>query len=319
MSATPANPSFSTSHRPAFRPALLAPRFWGIWIGFAGLWLLRLVPAVVRAALADALAAATLRVPSKRRSDGLANLRACFPAMGDGERRALLRRHARIQYEVYLALGELMFARRDRLLARFDVSGIEALERASASGTGVMILAPHTCAFEWAAQCAAMLHPLVSMARLHKDNPALDWIVNRMRVRSGGVVYGNEQSMVPLVKAVRAGERWLFYLPDEDRKNANGVFVPFFGRPKLTIPSMGRLATACRAAVFPLRVCYQPERRRIRLEFLPPLADFPTGDPTEDARRMNAAIEEILAPDPAQYAWTQRIFRSRPPGVASIY
>jgi lauroyl/myristoyl acyltransferase len=319
MSATPASQSFSTSHRPAFRPALLAPRFWGVWIGFAGLWLLRLVPAALRAALAETLAAITMTLPSKRRSDGLANLRACFPDMAEPARRALLRRHARIQYEVYLAFGELMFDRRDRLLARFEVTGIEELERASASGVGVMVLAPHTCAFEWAAQCVTMLHPVVSMARLHKDNPALDWIINRMRLRAGGVVYGNEQSMVPLVKAVRSGERWMFYLPDEDRKNTNGVFVPFFGRPKLTIPSMGRLATACRASVYPLRVQYQPERRRIRLEFLPPLADFPTGDPEQDARRMNAAIEEVLRPNPAQYAWTQRIFRSRPPGVSSIY
>ena len=119
--------------------------------------------------------------------------------MGEQQRRALLRRHARIQYEVYLAFGELMFDRRDQLLARFDVIGIEAPERASAAGEGVMVLAPHTCAFEWAAQCVTMLHPVVSMARLHKDNPALDWIINRMRLRSGGVVYGksDEYGILP--------------------------------------------------------------------------------------------------------------------------
>jgi lauroyl/myristoyl acyltransferase len=39
----------------------------------------------------------------------------------------------------------------------------------------------------------------------------------------------------------------------------------------------------------------------------------------QDATRMNAVIETLLAPDPAQYAWTQRIFRSRPPGGRKIY
>jgi lauroyl/myristoyl acyltransferase len=275
MARAPDSRPFSTSHRPAFRAALLAPRFWGTWAGWIGLWLLRLVPGSLRALLAAGLAELALRLPSGKRDDALANLGACFPQLDEAQRRALLREHARIQFEVYLGFGELMFASRERLLARFDVHGLEQVKAASASGTGVMLLAPHTCAFEWAAQCVAILNPVVSMARLHKDNPAMDWIINRMRLRFGGVVFGNEQSMVPLIKAVRSGH-WMFYLPDEDRRNTNGVFAPFFGVPKLTIPTIGRLATACRAKVFPLQVRYSLKTRRIRLDFLEPLADFPT-------------------------------------------
>jgi lauroyl-KDO2-lipid IV(A) myristoyltransferase len=314
---TPAR-SFATSHRPAFTPGLLAPRFWGTWAGWVGLWILRFLPGPVRSLLAAGLARLALRLPSGKRDDALANLRACFPQLGEEERRALLLRHARIQFEVYLGFGELMFASRERLRARFDVQGVERVRAAAAEGAGVMLLAPHTCAFEWAAQCVAILNPVVSMARLHKDNPAMDWIVNRMRLRFGGVVFGNEQSMVPLIKAVRSGY-WMFYLPDEDRRNTNGVFAPFFGVPKLTIPTIGRLASACRAQVFPLQVRYVPETRRIRLDFLAPLADFPSDDPVSDAARMNRVIESMLEPDPAQYAWTQRIFRTRPPGAPKIY
>jgi len=318
MATRTAPRTFATSHRPEFRMALLAPRFWGTWAGWVALWLLRFVPGSLRSVLARLLTALALRVPSGKRKDALANLRACFPALDEAARLALLRRHARIQLEVYLGFGELMFASRERLLARFDVHGLDAVKAASAAGDGVMLLAPHTCAFEWAAQCVAILNPVTSMARLHKDNPAMDWIVNRMRLRFGGVVFGNEQSMVPLIKAVRSGY-WMFYLPDEDRRNENGVFAPFFGVPKLTIPTIGRLATACRARVFPLQVRYDLQSRRIRLDFLPALEDFPTGDPVLDATRMNAVIETMLAPDPAQYAWTQRIFRTRPPGAAKIY
>jgi lauroyl-KDO2-lipid IV(A) myristoyltransferase len=318
MATRSAPRDFATSHRPAFRAALLAPRFWGTWAGWLGLWLLRFLPGAVRGLLSRVLADVVLRVPSGKRKYALRNLRACFPDLDEPARLALLRRHARMQLEVYLGFGELMFASRERLLARFDVHGLDMVKAASASGRGVMLLAPHTCAFEWAAQCVAILNPVVSMARLHKDNPAVDWIVNRMRLRFGGVVFGNEQSMVPLIKAVRAGY-WMFYLPDEDRRNTNGVFAPFFGVPKLTIPTIGRLATACRAQVFPLQVRYLPETRRIRLDFLPALDAFPTGDPVLDATRMNAVIETMLAPDPAQYAWTQRIFRTRPPGSSNIY
>jgi len=314
----PDMPTFSTSHRPTFRAALLAPRYWGVWAGWLALGLTRLVPGRVRGWLAAAVAALLVRLPSKHKHDALANLRACFPDLDDAGRLALLRRHARIQFEVYLGFGELIFASRRRLSARFDVHGIEAVEAAAAQGSGIILLTPHTCAFEWGGQCVAMSHPVVSMALLHKDNAALDWVVNRMRLRFGGVVYSNEQSMVPLIKAVRAGY-WMFYLPDEDRRNANGVFAPFFGVPKLTVPTLGRLASACRAQVFPMRIRYDVDTRKIRVEFLPALTDFPSGDALADATRMNAIIETLLAPDPAQYAWTQRVFRSRPPGAAKIY
>ncbi|MBX3705980.1 MAG: hypothetical protein KF911_05035 [Pseudomonadales bacterium] len=310
--------SFSTSHRPVFRAGLLAPRFWGIWTGWLLLWLLRFVPRRVRGMLAAALAAFAMRGTAKRVRDAAANLRVCFPELDEAARRALLMRHLRIQLEVYLGFGELMFASRARLHARLDVHGLEEVERAARAGAGIILLTPHTCAFEWAGQCVAMLHPVVSMARLHEDNPALDWMVNRMRLRFGGVVYGHQQSMVPLIKAVRGGH-WMFYLPDEDRGSESAVFVPFFGEPKLTIPSLGRLAVACRARVFPLQVRYSPETGRTRLDFLAPLEDFPSGDRTADAARMNAVMEALLRPDPAQYGWTQRIFRSRPPGAPPVY
>ena len=272
----------------------------------------------MRAGVAWLAAAVIVRVPTSRRHDAAANLAACFPERSPAERWRLLSRHVRVQVELYLAFGELLFTPRSRLRTRFDVTGLEAVEAAAAAGRGVILLTPHTCAFEWGGQCIAMLHPVVSVARLHDDDPLMDWILHTMRLKSGGVVYGNAQSMVPLIKAVRAG-RWMFYLPDEDRRNDNGVFAPFFGVPKLTIPSVGRLALACRADVFPVRIAYRPETRRFSVEFLPALAPFLGDDPAADAARMNTVIEGLLLPDPAQYAWTQRIFRSRPAGEAKVY
>jgi lauroyl/myristoyl acyltransferase len=310
--------SFETSHRPAFRPGLLAPVYWPTWIGYGLLALLWLLPARLRGWLAAGITGVALALPSKRRSIAATNLTICFPELDEAAIAALLRRHARIQCEVYLSYGYLLFGSARQLRERCDVTGMEHLTEAGADGRGVIVLTPHCCAFEIAGQFLVLSHPTASMARLHTDNDALDWIINRARVRFGGIVYGNRQSMVPLIKAVRDGF-WMFYLPDEDQRDSNGEFVPFYGTPKLTTATIGRLASACRAAVVPMVGGYCPEKRRFSVRFLPRLEDFPSGEAAVDAQRMNEAFERLIDLDRSQYAWTQRIFRTRPPGAVPLY
>lgn len=311
-------PSFETSHRPKFRAALLTPAHWPTWIGYGLIALLWIFPARFRGWLAQGCVRLALLVPSKRRAVASTNLATCFPELDPEEIERLLRRYARIQCEVYLSYGYLMFGSGRRLVENCDVTGMEHLAEAAAGGRGVMVLTPHFCAYEIGGQFLALTHPTVSMARLHTDNDALDWIINRARVRFGGVVFGNQQSMVPLIKAVRNG-CWMFYLPDEDPRDGQGEFVPFFGTPKLTTATIGRLATACRADVVPMAVGYVPETGRFTITFLPRLEAFPSGEPVRDSARMNAIFERMIELDRAQYAWTQRIFRTRPVGEPPLY
>ena len=310
--------SFHSSHRPGFRPGLLAPAFWPTWILCAAIALLWLLPRRVRGWLAEGCARILLYRRSKRRTIAITNLSTCFPDLDQAEIDALLHRHARIQCEVYLSYGELLFGSARRLQDLFDVTGLEHAQQACDGGHGIILLMPHCCAFEFAGQRVVLIHPVVSMARLHTDNDALDWLINRMRLRFGGVVYGNRQSMVPLIKAVREGF-WMFYLPDEDQRTDNGEFASFYGTPKLTIATIGRLATACRAKVVPMMGHYCPDSRRFKVMFFPHLEAFPSGDPQRDAERMNATFERLIDLDRAQYAWTQRIFRSRPDDAPPIY
>lgn len=311
-------PSFQTSHRPVFRAALLAPRYWPTWIGYGLIGLAWLLPRSLRGLLASACARLAMFYPSKWRMIALTNLANCFPELDSAQIAALLRRHARIQCEVYLSYGYLFFASARNLLQQCDATGVEHLRDAAAGGRGVIVLTPHCCAFEMAGQFLALNHPTVSMARLPKDNDAIDWILNRARARFGGVVYGNQQSMAPLIKAVRNGF-CMFYLPDEDQRASHGEFAPFYGTSKRTIATIGRLAQACRAEVVPMIAGYDPDSRRFKITFLPRLEGFPSGEPARDAAQMNATIERLLDLDRAQYAWTLRILRSRPAGEPPLY
>ena len=109
-----------------------------------------------------------------------------------------------------------------------------------------------------------------------------------------------------------------FYLPDQDG-GRRGIFVPFCGVPASTVPMLGRFAAMSGAVVIPTFARFLPWGRGIEVGFDPPLADFPSGDPTQDTTRMNGAIEAILGTMPAQYFWVHRRFKTRPPGEASVY
>jgi lauroyl/myristoyl acyltransferase len=51
----------------------------------------------------------------------------------------------------------------------------------------------------------------------------------------------------------------------------------------------------------------------------PPLRDFPSGDAVADAAAMNLALERGIRRMPEMYAWTFKLFKTRPPGEASPY
>jgi KDO2-lipid IV(A) lauroyltransferase len=53
--------------------------------------------------------------------------------------------------------------------------------------------------------------------------------------------------------------------------------------------------------------------------FHPPLEDFPGDDVAVATRRVNAFIEERVREMPAQYLWTHKRFKTRPPGEPSPY
>jgi lipid A biosynthesis (KDO)2-(lauroyl)-lipid IVA acyltransferase len=307
----------NASHQPAFQRRFLRPSYWPVWlITLLGL-ILAFLPIRVRAVLADGMGGLFCRVDSKAGRIARKNLSLCFPDLAQEDLRCLLRQHFRIAAHILLGYGQLLARSPQHLRRQFDIHGLEKVERAAAAGKGIILLSPHFLAIEYAGQCLSHDRPMVSMVRLH-SNPVMDWVVTRFRTRYGGEIFSHEASLFSLVKATRAG-RWFIYFPDEDKGAENNIFIPFCGVPKATMPLLGRLAASCRAAVIPTLAFYSPARRRFSVEFLDPLEDFPTGDNAQDALRMNRLLEDMVKQNPAQYLWTAKIFRSRPPGEPGFY
>lgn len=309
----------SASHKPEFKLSLLQPRFWATWAVVLAGALLAFVPVRLRAWLGDAAAQVAVHRDSKRRRMVLRNLALCFPQLDERQRRALLWRHTRVVMHVFLGFGQLLLRSPRYLQRQFDIEGLDIVEREVAAGRGIILLTPHSLALEYAGQCLSIDHPMLTIVRVHHKNDLLDWLVTRFRDRyAQGGIFGQNASMRAVIRAVRAG-KWLYYLPDDDRAIDVNLFAPFYGIQKSSVPTLGRLARSCDAAVIPLMTAWSPERLRFSVKFLPRLDTLTGDDLLHDATEVNRAIERIIDADRAQYMWSAKIFRDRPPGEPDLY
>jgi Kdo2-lipid IVA lauroyltransferase/acyltransferase len=309
--------SRSRGHRPDFRLALLHPRHWPRWALFGAIGLVAALPRRIRCWVGDRLAGIFVRFGSKRKRRILTNLALCYPGLSTAEREKLMFRHVRVAAHIILGHGRLMFAPRATLRDDCDVFGIEHVEAAIADGRNVILLTPHFLAMERAGLRLNLDYPIMTMIRAHED-PVSDWIVSRMRTRLGAILFRHDASLIAMVRAIRRGH-WFYYLPDEDQGRAGAVFADFFGVPKASVPVLERLARMADAAVVPMRSAYDPDTRRYGIYFDEPLPGRDATGAVEDARHTNAVMERLIDADPAQYLWTQKIFRTRPTGMPPVY
>ncbi|MEF8833389.1 MAG: lipid A biosynthesis acyltransferase [Halofilum sp. (in: g-proteobacteria)] len=296
---------------------LLHPRHWPSWLGLGLLSLGLLLPRRWRDRLAARAGDRQYRRNARRRETVELNLACCFPDWPAGEREALARAYFRA-FARAMADQPLFWWDRNgtRISAICRLHGLDHLQRARADGRPVILLGPHITGIAFGGVALARHAGLSTMANRY-DDPVLQWVEHRSRLRHGPV-FLREDGIRPVIRELRAGGVF-YYMPDEDLGPRDSVFAPFFGMQKATLTALGRLARLARATVLPMMVFYDTERCRYEVELRPPLPGFPSGDDEADARAMNAALEESIRRCPEQYLWNQRMFRSRPDGSRMAY
>lgn len=306
-------------HLPQFRVALLAPRYWGTWLALGllrlRLWLPNGLVAVSAAVIGDLV----FLLNAKRRRIARINLQLCFPTWPRIERRRLLRRHFRVATRTLLDLGLLWWASPTQLARHIRVQGLEHYDAARAAGHNVILLTGHFVALEVGAAALSARYPIFGLIKPVK-NPLLDWVMThgRKRFDPRGRLFARSRGMVSVVRAIRSGMGF-YYLPDEDLGRERCLMVPFFATVAATLPTLGRLAEMGQAVVIPCITRLRADGRGYDVTLSAPLADFPSGDPETDARRMNAQRETDILAAPEQYMWTFKLFKTRPEGEPSPY
>ena len=180
------------------------------------------------------------------------------------------------------------------------------VDRAYASGKGVVFLTPHLGCFEITAQGLAQRYgarfgPLTVLYRPARQA----WLARLMlqaRDRPGlNTAATNLAGVRQMMRALRNGHA-VGLLPDLVPPDGMGLWTPWFGRDAYTMTLSARLAQQTGASVLLLWGERLPLGRGYRLHFRElqqPLAD------TVDAavRQINQEMERLIRECPAQYLW----------------
>ena len=302
---------------PAFDKTLLHPRYFTTWLGLGLLFVFARIGRPARRGLARAAAWVFMRVNPRRTDIARRNLELCYPNQTREQREQWLQRYF---YLYFLALFELAVIRR----CPAGASGLIAQTRIEPEwvftelqqNPGV-ILTLHSVGLEWAGAVLGEYVPGSAIYKPFAKNAVLDWWFTRARTRYGTLAVPRAQGMRPHIRALRQG-RSFFYIADEDLGPEHSVFAPFFEQSKATLPLAGRVARLARVPIYPV-IGLIDEQYGYRLVFSRPLCLLPGNDDQQEAEAINQIMETLIEHDPAQFMWSLKFFKTRPPGTPDRY
>lgn len=243
------------------------------------------------------------------------NLSLCFPERSEAERRQLTQQTFVYFAQAFMDRAWLWHAPKRWVQRRVQLSG--AIHELAGTDPTVIFL-PHFIGLDAAWAGVALRVPRLSTTiYTDQSNKLVDQWILRGRQRFGHLrLFGRIDGVKPIVAALREGQP-LYLLPDMDFGAEDSVFVPFYGVPTATVPSLSRFARLGRAKVVPLLP--RMTAMGYEVQVLPAWDDFPGDDPVADTALMNARLQDYIATMPAQYYWVHKRFKTRPEGDPSLY
>lgn len=253
-------------------------------------------------------------IPSRRRVVQT-NLRVCFPHLSISERDALTRQTFVYFAQAWLDRSWLWHRSAACIQSRVQLSGAVA---ALSEATPTVLFAPHFVGLDVGWTALTLQLPLhFTTIFTPQSNAAVDAWVAKGRERFGQVrLFRREDGVKPIIAALRQHEL-LYLLPDMNFGASESIFVPFFGEPAATVPSLSRFAKLGRARVVPVITRMTDAGYEVVVH--PAWSDFPTDDAQADTATMNQRLEALINTMPAQYFWVHKRFKTRPLDAAELY
>ena len=251
----------------------------------------------------------------QRRRVAQTNLRLCFPDQTEPQIRALTIRTFVHFAQAWMDRGWLWHG--TEAINRKRLTMIGALHELQGRDP-VVIFAPHFVGLDagWTALTQQLPRHFTTIYT-DQANKVLDGWILAGRQRFGHPrLFGRVDGVKTIVAALRAGDP-LYLLPDMNFGPEESVFVPFYGVPAATVPSLSRFAKLGRAKVVP--VITRMTARGYEVEVMPAWAGFPTDDVGTDTALMNLRLQSFIDTMPDQYFWVHKRFKDRPPGVPGVY
>lgn len=284
------------------------------------IWLLRLLavlPYGFVGRLGNAVGALLYQLPSSRKRVVHTNLALCFPEWTEARREQVAAAHFRHAIRSYIERSVQWFGSAAKLEKLVEVRSAIDLEDPLLPPT--IFLGLHFVGIEAGSiflnyslkrRCGSLYSPL--------SNPMIDAVAKEARGRFDAEMVSRANSARAVLRMLRE-HKPVMLGSDMDYGRRNSTFVPFFGIEACTLTAVSRLAQASHAQVVPFIGEVLPDYRGYRLTVFEAWKNYPSGDETADARRMNAFLEEQIPRIPEQYYWVHKRFKTRPEGEPSVY
>ncbi len=236
------------------------------------------------------------------------NLRAAFPDMSDADMRAIL-------IEMWDNLGRNIaeYAHHDKMTAkgadpRIEIVGFDVLNRAAATGKGILFVSGHLGNWEVMLHAARQYGFDGGAVYRPVNNPYIDRYIVRQRM-----TYGPREPIAKGAQGTRRiftllrGGKSIFLLVDQ--KTNEGLPIPFFGRDAMTTPAPAALALKLDAIVL-LATNERMGGAHFRMTIREMIEIEPSGDHDRDilalTTKLNAALEAAIRERPSQWLWIHR-------------
>ncbi|NNM58259.1 MAG: lysophospholipid acyltransferase family protein [Legionellales bacterium] len=271
-----------------------------------------------------------LHLPTEMRSVAKRNIEACFPELNPHEQKKMLQSCFDLLATTLVEGLNMPWPSKTNIFPQIGrIEGLHYIKQALANQQGVLILFPHFLAVYLV---GFLLIPHVefpfSLMYHPPKNPVLADFFKHNIAKYCSPAFTRKE-IRPMIKHLREGNV-VWYAPDlEPNKKAHSVFAPFFNIPASTYTTTARIAQLSGAATIPIAFYRRDNEAVYDVCFHPPLANFPSENPIDDAAQVNQVIENIVRVKPEQYLWTykrfsrnekgQKIFYTRQTGVFGFY
>ncbi len=300
-----------------FSISLLHPRYWLTWFGLSLTFFVAQLPNSSRHSIGKWIGKKIYK-NNKRRSDIVRkNLQTCFPDMGEQAREEMTKKHLQWHGCALVDYSLLFFGSKRRLSSMLEIEGKEYIDNAVKNNQSIVVLLAHSVMLEFAPVALGLQYECFGSYKTSK-NAVLDWMITCSRCRHVSFVVSREEGMRKLIKSL-IPKRLMIFLPDEDLGIENGVFASFFGEQKATLTTTARLVKMGKAIALPAYAHYDIETQKYKIQILPPIKNYPTGDALQDATLLNQSLEQFIKEHPEQYMWTMKWFKTRPENQATLY
>jgi Kdo2-lipid IVA lauroyltransferase/acyltransferase len=284
-------------------------------LGIVFMRLLARLPLAAVRALGRGLGLALYVLVASRRHVVDTNLRLCFPHWSPAERRRVGRLVFVNVAQSFLDRGWLWHADPTVVRERLTITGA-VHELAGREPT--ILFAPHFVGLDAGvtALTQQLPRPMIGIYTRQSNKAVDEWVLQGRHRFGGARPRSREDGVREIVASLRAGDL-MYLLPDMNFGPEESIFVPFYGVPAATVPSLSRFARLGRAKVVPVITRLTAAGYEVRI--LPAWAGFPTQDARADTALMNERLQAWIDELPDQYYWVHKRFKTRPPGQPPVY